>query len=230
MVVAQILESIMLITFGCSWPINAWKSYKARTAVSTSWQFLLLITLGYLFGIAAKFVANDVTWVVAVYVINVVLLMFNWGIYFRNCKLDAQRIESAQIQSAVDKAHKIVIASDGSPAALQAAGFSAKAINLKGADNIVVLTVQDGSGQTAEQRAKEVLDSTEAVLNQNDVSCIKVVKKGQPAEQIVNYVSSSEADLLVVGSRGLSGVRKLMLGSVSSQVVNGVGCPVMVIK
>ena len=44
---AQILEAAMLICFGLSWPMNAYKSYKAATAVSTSWQFITLITAGY---------------------------------------------------------------------------------------------------------------------------------------------------------------------------------------
>lgn len=85
---AGILESLMLICFGISWPTNAWKSYKAKTARGTSWQFLLLITVGYFFGIAAKFVAGQINWVLIVYFINVVFLIFNWTIYFRNLRLD----------------------------------------------------------------------------------------------------------------------------------------------
>ena len=50
---AELLEAVMLICFGLSWPMNAWKSFKARTAAGTSWQFLGLITLGYVAGIAA---------------------------------------------------------------------------------------------------------------------------------------------------------------------------------
>ena len=44
---AEALEAIMLICFGLSWPMNAYKNFKARTAAGTSWQFILLITLGY---------------------------------------------------------------------------------------------------------------------------------------------------------------------------------------
>ena len=55
---AEALEAIMLICFGLSWPMNAYKNFKARTAAGTSWQFILLITLGYFAGIAAKFVSK----------------------------------------------------------------------------------------------------------------------------------------------------------------------------
>jgi len=86
---AAVLESIMLICFGLSWPLNAYKAWKARTAAGTSWQFILLITLGYFAGIAAKFVSGEITWVLAVYFLNVVFLAANWGVYFRNRRLDA---------------------------------------------------------------------------------------------------------------------------------------------
>lgn len=81
----------MLICFGLSWPMNAYKNFRARTAAGTSWQFILLITLGYFAGIAAKFVSGTINWVLAVYFINVVCIAVNWAVYFRNRKLDAER-------------------------------------------------------------------------------------------------------------------------------------------
>ena len=79
---AEALEAIMLICFGLSWPMNAYKNFKARTAAGTSWQFILLITLGYFAGIAAKFVSGTINWVLAVYFINVVCIAANWVVYF----------------------------------------------------------------------------------------------------------------------------------------------------
>ena len=84
----------MLICFGLSWPINAWKNYKAETAAGTSWQFIGLITFGYIAGIAAKFVAGNVNWVLIVYFLNMVCLGFNWAIYFRNRRLDKESLMS----------------------------------------------------------------------------------------------------------------------------------------
>ena len=51
---SQALEATMLLCFGLSWPTNAYKNYQARTAAGTSWQFIMLITVGYFAGIAAK--------------------------------------------------------------------------------------------------------------------------------------------------------------------------------
>ncbi len=88
---AAVLEAIMLVCFGLSWPINAMKAWKSGTAVGTSWMFLGLITLGYVAGIAAKFAGGGVNWVLAVYFINLAALVANWLIYARNRRLDAQR-------------------------------------------------------------------------------------------------------------------------------------------
>lgn len=89
---AELLEAVMLVCFGLSWPINAYKGYRAKTAVGTSWQFIGLITLGYAAGIAAKFASGSVSWVLAVYVVNVVCIGANWAVYLRNRRLDSQRL------------------------------------------------------------------------------------------------------------------------------------------
>lgn len=87
---AELLEALMLVCFGLSWPMNAWKAWQARTAIGTSWQFLLLITLGYVAGVAAKFVSGHINWVLIVYFINIATLAVNWAIYARNLRLDAR--------------------------------------------------------------------------------------------------------------------------------------------
>ena len=103
---AEVLEAVMLICFGLSWPINAYKAYKAHTAVGTSWQFMLLITVGYIAGIAAKFVAGTFNWVLVVYFINIVAVGANWAIYARNLQLDRQRDDAvAQAQQRIGRRH-----------------------------------------------------------------------------------------------------------------------------
>ena len=88
---SAVLEAVMLVCFGLSWPINAAKAWKSRTAAGTSWEFLALITFGYIAGIAAKFVGGTVNWVLVVYFINLAALAANWTIYARNKSLDQKR-------------------------------------------------------------------------------------------------------------------------------------------
>lgn len=93
---AAVLEATMLICFGLSWPINALKAWRARTARATSSAFLVLITFGYVAGIAAKFVGHNVNWVLGVYIFNLVALIVNDLIYLRNRRLDALADEAGK--------------------------------------------------------------------------------------------------------------------------------------
>lgn len=85
---SSVFETIMLVCFGLSWPINAIKAYKARTAKSTSLPFILLIFVGYIAGISAKVVSGQVNYVFIVYLINIVMVSLNLVMYFRNSALD----------------------------------------------------------------------------------------------------------------------------------------------
>ena len=83
-----IFETLMLVCFGLSWPINVIKAYKARTAKATSLPFIILILVGYIAGITAKIVSDQINYVFVVYLINLAIVMFNILVYFRNVALD----------------------------------------------------------------------------------------------------------------------------------------------
>lgn len=85
---AEILETVMLICFGFSWPVNLYKNYKARTAKNASLAFILLILLGYIAGIAAKIIGQRLNYVLVVYVINLVMVLGNLVVYFINVQHD----------------------------------------------------------------------------------------------------------------------------------------------
>ena len=92
---AELLEIIMIVSFGASWPLNVMKSYKARTAKGKSLPFLCLIFFGYIAGIASKFVneaymANfaEKWYVLFFYVLNLVMVGADLILYVRNTRLD----------------------------------------------------------------------------------------------------------------------------------------------
>ena len=58
---AQVFEMIMLICFGLSWPFNIAKSIRSRTAKGKSIWFEVCIIVGYLCGLAGKFISGNVT-------------------------------------------------------------------------------------------------------------------------------------------------------------------------
>ena len=84
----SIFETIMLVCFGLSWPLNVIKAYKARTAKGTSLPFIILIITGYIAGITAKLVSHQINYVLAVYILNLVIVSANVVVYFRNVALD----------------------------------------------------------------------------------------------------------------------------------------------
>ena len=90
-----ILEAGMMVAFGFSWPMNVIKSYKVRTTKGKSLAFLILILLGYIVGITAKFINPDymanidkLWYVVTIYIINFVMVFTDLMLYIRNYKLD----------------------------------------------------------------------------------------------------------------------------------------------
>ncbi|MBQ7076038.1 MAG: hypothetical protein IJM94_04475 [Clostridia bacterium] len=79
----------MIVMFGASWPINAMKSYKARTTKGKSLPFLLLIFVGYIFGITSKLIAESFKWyVMFFYVLNFIMVGIDIMLYIRNYRLD----------------------------------------------------------------------------------------------------------------------------------------------
>ena len=92
---AEILEIIMIVSFGASWPMNVAKSYKARTTKGKSLAFLLLIFFGYIAGIASKllnvaYMASfaEKWYVLVFYCINLVMVGIDLALYARNHRLD----------------------------------------------------------------------------------------------------------------------------------------------
>lgn len=94
---AEILEILMIVSFGASWPLNVIKSYKARTTKGKSIAFLCLIFFGYIAGIASKLVnesymANFASkwYVLFFYVLNFLMVGADICLYIRNLKLDKE--------------------------------------------------------------------------------------------------------------------------------------------
>ena len=88
MELGHLFEAAMLVCFGFSWPLNVVKAYKARTAKGTSLAFIILIITGYVAGIAAKFLNHQLNYVLAVYFLNLAIVLTNVFVYIRNVRLD----------------------------------------------------------------------------------------------------------------------------------------------
>lgn len=92
---SEVLEAVMLLCFGLSWPISLIKNIKARSAKAMSLQFSLLIVIGYLAGIIAKLMSQGINYVLFIYFFNLAIVLANIGVYFFNKQLDSKAEKAA---------------------------------------------------------------------------------------------------------------------------------------
>ena len=93
----QIFEIIMLLCFGMSWPISVYKSIRSRSTKGKSAVFIIAIIIGYISGIIGKIVNHQLTYVVALYLINLIVVSIDLGLYFINAKRE-KNLQSAEVK------------------------------------------------------------------------------------------------------------------------------------
>lgn len=142
-----------------------------------------------------------------------------------------------------DKKIGIVVGVDGSPSSAIAARWAAREasardlpILLAGAYVIPQFLYAEGMVPSKaifhemEENTQESIDEAAAIIHEinPDVEIIQEIREGSPIQMLLDL--SNEADMLVVGSRGLGGITGALLGSVSSSVVGHASCPVVVLR
>ena len=132
----------------------------------------------------------------------------------------------------------ILLPIDGSPSALRAAEFCARVAKAFKA-TVVMLNVQPeiedwqthGLGHDAalahlNDRARNALQEAGRLLSAEGVSYATVVEFGDPAEMIAKVADDRSCSHLVMGTRGQSGVKSMLMGSVGAKVLHLVTIPV----
>lgn len=84
----QWFEIGMLLCFGLSWPFNIAKSLRSRTARGKSVLFEGMIIVGYLCGVTGKLIAGDITYVLAFYAVDILLVATDLVLTLRNRRRD----------------------------------------------------------------------------------------------------------------------------------------------
>lgn len=80
----QIFEFIMITCFGLSWPLSVYKSIKSRSTKGKSLVFIIAIIIGYISGIVGKIVGEQITYVLAIYCFNLIVVSMDLALYFIN--------------------------------------------------------------------------------------------------------------------------------------------------
>ena len=79
-------------------------------------------------------------------------------------------------------------------------------------------------------RAEEALESLAKRLVPVDIRWVTRVVIGRPAGEIVRVAGDEKADLIVMGTLGLTGLQHLLVGSVTEKVVRTAPCPVLTVR
>lgn len=78
----SIYEAGMMVCFGISWPVAAYKTYKAKCVQGKSIYFSLLILFGYACGIAHKLIYS-LDYVLILYILNTLFLLLDMFLWFK---------------------------------------------------------------------------------------------------------------------------------------------------
>lgn len=138
----------------------------------------------------------------------------------------------------------ILICSDGSEHSLRAIHVAADLAGRYESELVLLTTTETGAaaGQSYSglhlsnqidsllEAQGEIESRSSAVLESFGAEFRTRREQGHPVDRIVTVARDEEADLIVIGARGLSAFSALLIGSVSAGVVQHAPCPVLIVK
>ncbi len=91
---AQIFEVAMLVCFGLSWPISVIKGIKSKSTNGKSLVFTLVIILGYICGLTSKILSNNITYVLWLYLFNLIIVSVDLIVWIINHNREQKQIKN----------------------------------------------------------------------------------------------------------------------------------------
>jgi nucleotide-binding universal stress UspA family protein len=84
--------------------------------------------------------------------------------------------------------------------------------------------------QDVQKYGKKVLAEGKKIIDIEGIPVEKILKEGHVVEEIIKTSENGKVDSIIMGARGLSPIKEIILGSVSHGVINHAKCPVLVLK
>jgi nucleotide-binding universal stress UspA family protein len=139
---------------------------------------------------------------------------------------------------------RILVATDGSENAEKAASYGINIAKITGAEvhalyvistqNAVTPRTVTGWGEAVEEylenKGKVAIEKVKKMGKDAGVKIEPVFLRGIPADKVLEYAEENNIDLIVMGTQGLTGIKKFLIGSVAENVVRHSKIPVMVIR
>lgn len=140
----------------------------------------------------------------------------------------------------------ILVPIDGSNCSMKAAGYVIEIAKLQKAMIHVIHVIEplpygvDYLGPTFDEYSKDIIKQSESWFNQiikmtesKDIDNIKtdiLTDTRSTISTIINYAHSNSIDLIIIGTKGKTGLARFLLGSIANGVVKHAHCPVLLIK
>lgn len=137
---------------------------------------------------------------------------------------------------------KILVATDGSDASQKAVDRAVELAKDNNAEIIVVNVAEDFCPiglvevdcdtirELVLKESKGIMAKAAAKFRDAGINVKEVIEFGSPAETIIEVADREKVDEIILASRGKHGVKKLLMGSVASRVLEWAKCPVIVVK
>ena len=87
-----------------------------------------------------------------------------------------------------------------------------------------------GDDERLREQGESAVGMVERMAESHDVDVVTAVESGDPAKTILAYAEEIDADVVVVGTHGRSGVKRYVLGSVAERLVRHATCPVLTVR
>ena len=130
---------------------------------------------------------------------------------------------------------KVLLATDGSDSSEHALNYS---LGFLPTDTKVIIisvlpdVVKEELETSLRKNHERIVQDTEQLVKKKrpDLAVQTVVEEGLPSAVVCYYANTENVDMVIMGSRGLGGVKGFLLGSVSRNVVNSCSKPVLIVK
>jgi len=122
---------------------------------------------------------------------------------------------------------RLLIASDGSP--FSEAAWT-EALTLAKTMGSALIGVSVAAADRDIPAATEVVRGLEAAASQQGIALDTMIPVGRPEEGIVKAAEFKQASLIILGSHGRTGLKRLLMGSVAERVIGNAKCPVLVVR
>lgn len=146
--------------------------------------------------------------------------------------------------------NKILVPTDGSPSATAAAEFASDLLAGGIVQSVTLLVVVSIAKAVKEEHiinptqadedmirsklrnaGQQIIDQTRSIFEQKGKTADDMlVMYDDPGEKIIEVAETNNYDLIIMGNRGRSLVKQLLMGSVSTKVLQNAGCPVIIYR